>query len=212
MLADLIGGIISTRKGNKQIAEGEKSLELAKSKFPDFSDNRELVLLDELERKSDSYYTGSKASLIKDDIGSGFASVKEGALSLASGGGADVNSLIGISNSQSNAYNNALSFFEERGVQRDAMEQSLLSDIVQKELELRLLDYSNERYKGESLVSAGEQNKEAGKSAITGFFSDLEDLGMSFLSGGLSSIAKAGNKRAKGSKSNNEVVNEEIEV
>lgn len=167
-LGELIGGILARKEGARQVEEGEKKISQAEGMIPGQEDPELRYNLSRIQRKRDSMYSGSYASSMKDNLDQTFANIKEGALTLASGGGADVNALLKAGGTVSQAYNDILGNIENRAFQYETMSQKQLDDIAQRKLELSLLRHQEKRYDGVSEVAAGRANLAAGTASIAG--------------------------------------------
>lgn len=188
ILGSLISGIVAKRTGERQTAEGKRHIANSEDIFPENENFEQRLFLNGLEKKTKGYYTGSMASSLTDELEKSFSSVKEGALSLASGGGADVTSLMRNNSAQKEAFNGILGTLEGKGLARDQMNEALLDKISQRSLDLDLLRFQNERYEGQRLLQSGEQNKMAGQSAFASFGDQLFDIGATM---GLSAITNS---------------------
>lgn len=160
-------------EGEQQKAQGRLKISQAESMIPAQEDPELRYNLSRIQRKRDSMYSGSYASSMKDNLDQTFANIKEGALTLASGGGADVNALLKAGGTVSQAYNDILGNIENRAFQYETMSQKQLDDIAQRKLELSLLRHQEKRYDGVTQLAAGNANVAAGQASMAGGFSSL---------------------------------------
>lgn len=182
-LDQIIGGILGMAEGEQQKAQGRLKISQAESMIPAQEDPELRYNLSRIQRKRDSMYSGSYASSMKDNLDQTFANIKEGALTLASGGGADVNALLKAGGTVSQAYNDILGNIENRAFQYETMSQKQLDDIAQRKLELSLLRHQEKRYDGLTQLAAGNANVAAGQASMIGGFSSLANTAFGAVGG-----------------------------
>lgn len=189
-LGSLIGGILALKNGKEQEASGKKKIQESDALMPENEDPEQRMNYALTRKKADAYQTGSFASSMKDDLDNNFANMTEGALSLASGGGADATALMRQGKTASQAYNTLTGTLEQKGSVLDAQADNQLGDLLQRTLELNLMKHQEKRYDGQTELAAGLQNKNAGMASIGSAVDSVANMGLSM---GLSAIKpKAG--------------------
>lgn len=189
MFGEMIGGIMSLIQGKKQKAAGEKKIAQSELLIPGAEDPEQRLAYEKLKSKADTMYSGSYASTLTDNLAESFAGIKEGAMSLASGGGSDVTALMKVGNQASGAFNDVLGSIENRATQYDAMSGAALDQIAQRKLELDLMKHQEKRYDGLTELQTGNANIAAGKAGIAGGVGGMMDtaatLGIGALKSGI---------------------------
>ncbi len=189
MFGEMIGGIMSLIQGKKQKASGEKKIAQSELLMPAAEDSEQRLAYEKLANKADTMYSGAYASTLTDNLAENFAGIKEGAMSLASGGGSDVTALMKVGNQASGAFNDILGAVENRAVQYDSMANTALDHIAQRKLELQLMKHQEKRYDGVTELSAGNKNIAAGQAGIAGGVGQIMDtaatLGIGALKSGI---------------------------
>lgn len=189
-LGTIIAGIIAGRKGKKQEAEGRQKIAQSEQLIPEEVDGEQRLALNRIQRKTDSYNSGSFASSMYDELNQNYANVTEGALSLASGGGSDVTALLRQGKTAGQAFNQVLGAVENKGMAYENEAQRQLEAITQRRLELQLLKHQEKRYDGQTMLQAGLQNQAAGNATIA---AGVEDAVSTVLG-----IFKMGSGKSKG--------------
>lgn len=187
IFGEMIGGIMALVQGKKQKASGEKKIAQADLLIPGAEDVEQRLAYEKLKNKADTMYSGSYASTLTDNLAENFAGIKEGAMSLASGGGSDVTALMKIGNQASGAFNDVLGNIENRATQYDVMSGQALDQIAQRKLELQLLKHQEKRYDGVTETAAGNKNIDAGKAGIAAGVGGLVDTAATLGIGALKS-------------------------
>lgn len=192
MFGELIGGIMSLVHGKKQKASGEKKIAQAELLMPPAEDSEQRLAYEKLSNKADTMYSGSYASTLTDKLAENFAGIKEGALSLASGGGSDITALMKVGNQVSGSFNDVLGAVENRAVQYDSMANTALDQIAQRKLELQLMKHQEKRYDGVTETAAGNKNIDAGQAGIAAGVGGIIDTAATL---GIGAIKSGINKR-----------------
>lgn len=184
-LASMIMGAVQARKGKKKAAEGRNLLSQSEQLRPDEVDTQSRLSLNRIQAKRDSMYSGSYASTLTDGLNESYAALTEGALSLASGGGADVNALLKQSKSAGQAVNNIIGQVENNALAYETEAQRQLESIQQRQLELQLLNHQQKRYDANAMIAAGDAQQMAGQAAAVQGFEDTVNTGLSLMTGGM---------------------------
>ena len=116
--------------------------------------------------------------------------MQQGALSLASGGGADVTAMMRSGNMIGQNFNQTIGALEQQGFQYEQESQRRLEDIVQRQLELNLMKHQEKRYDANSMIAAGDMQKNAGSAAIMSGMDSMVNTAVSLGTGAFSSMLK----------------------
>ena len=135
-------------------------------------------------------YSGSYASALSDNMKQQHANMQQGALSLASGGGADVTAMMRSGNMIGQNFNQTIGALEQQGFQYEQESQRRLEDIVQRQLELNLMKHQEKRYDANSMIAAGDMQKNAGSAAIMSGMDSMVNTAVSLGTGAFSSMLK----------------------
>ena len=190
-LGSLISGIMAIKNGKRQEASGKKKIQESDALMPENEDPEQRMNYALTRKKADAYQTGSFASSMQDDLDNNFANMTEGALSLASGGGADATALMRQGKTASQAYNTLTGTLEQKGSALDLQADNQLGDLLQRTLELNLMKHQEKRYDGQTELAAGLQNKNAGMASIGSAVDSVANIGISALTGKLGGKAKS---------------------
>lgn len=184
-LGSIIAGAIMAHRGKKKEKEGKKLLAESDKLIPDDTDQEQRFALNRIQSKRDSLYSGSYASTLLDDLNQNYANMTEGALSLASGGGADVTALLRQGKTASQAFNQTIGALEQQGFSYEQEAQRQLENIIQRKLEIGLLKHQEKRYDANSMIAAGDAQRNAGIAAASAGVDDMINTAISVVTGGM---------------------------
>lgn len=187
-LGSLIGGIIQRKQGIKKANEGRKLLSESDNYFPALEDAEQRGALNRIRARANNLYSGSYASALSDNMKQQYANMQQGALSLASGGGADVTAMMRSGNMIGQNFNQTIGALEQQGFQYEQESQRRLEDIVQRQLELNLMKHQEKRYDANSMIAAGDMQKNAGSAAIMSGMDSMVNTAVSMGTGAFKSM------------------------
>ena len=191
-LGSLIGGIMAIKNGKEQESSGKQKIAQSDKLMPLEEDPEQRLAYANIRKKADSYQSGSFASSMRDDLDNNYANINEGILSLASGGGADATALMRQGKTASQAYNALTGTLEQKGLALEQQANTQLGDLLQRELELKLMKHQEKRYDGQTELAAGLQNQNAGMASIGSAVDSVANIGIAALTGGIGGKSGSG--------------------